>query len=61
MAESQRYDVRVLVRAEEGVETPASIDYRELVFCPDARNGEGQVYIGRRDGTPMPLISAAAN
>lgn len=57
MAESQTLDVRVLVRAEEGVEVPASIVYRELVFCPDALNGDGQVYIGRRDNTPKPIIT----
>lgn len=59
-AESQTLDVRVLVRAEEGVEVPENIIYRELVFCPDARGGLGQVYIGQRDGSALALINDPA-
>ncbi|MEM6353592.1 MAG: hypothetical protein AAF766_22810 [Cyanobacteria bacterium P01_D01_bin.14] len=54
---ARRFDIRLIARQEEGVGTPSEILYRELVFCPDAFGGEGQVYIGQRDGTPIAFVT----
>ncbi|MFG6098043.1 hypothetical protein SPB21_22460 [Leptothoe sp. ISB3NOV94-8A] len=56
----KKFDVVLLARRVEGVEAPSSIKYGEVVQCPDANNGEGAVYIGRPDGTPM-LLNQATN
>lgn len=53
----QRFDINLIARAEDGVESPQVIQYREVVFCPDALDGDGLIYIGKRDGSAQPLIT----
>ncbi|MBE9065136.1 hypothetical protein IQ260_00520 [Leptolyngbya cf. ectocarpi LEGE 11479] len=51
MTAGKKFDVVVLARRVENAEEPAGIKYGEIVFCPDAAEGVGIVYIGGRDGT----------